>query len=168
MQVDNFINTLREKGLNVTYQRILIYKYLQTTKNHPTAEEIYQVVKAEYPSISIATVYKTLETLAEHDLIKKVNPMHDLARFDGDTTPHHHLICSECRKIVDIHDERLDALPVPNDNGFQVNGYRVLFEGICQDCLRKITLKKAADSNGMPVTFCGKPGSETSTDEEPS
>ncbi len=168
MQVDNFINTLREKGLNVTYQRILIYNYLQTTKNHPTAEEIYQVVKAEYPSISIATVYKTLETLAEHDLIKKVNPMHDLARFDGDTTPHHHLICSECRKIVDIHDERLDALPVPSNNGFQVNGYRVLFEGICQECLGQITLKADVDSDTVPVTFCGKPGSEASADEDPS
>lgn len=154
--VEEFITILRKKGLNVTYQRILIYKHLVNTKSHPTAEEIYNEVKSEYPSISIATVYKTLETLAEHNLINKVNAHHELARFDGVTTPHHHMICVECKKIVDVYNDRLDNLPLPPDNGFKVLGYRIQFEGICDVCELKPSTKHFEQDPEKPITFCGK------------
>ena len=154
--VDTIIDSLREKGLNVTYQRLLIYKHLLNSKNHPTAEEIYRSVKGEYPSISLATVYKTLETLSEHNLITKVSALHDLARFDGDTDLHHHLVCLNCKTIVDIYDEALNNLPVPSSNGFQVHGHRVLFEGVCEKCHSGNTLGHPSVEPGNEVTFCGK------------
>lgn len=145
LTVEQFIDACREKGLNVTYQRLLIYKTLMKTKTHPTAEKIYHDVKTEYPSISLATVYKTLETLAEHNLIQKVTPLHDLARYDGDTAPHHHLVCLECRKIVDVYDDYLNQLPLPENSHFNIKGYRIQFEGICEECARKKSTAKAEE-----------------------
>lgn len=154
--VEGFIDTLREKGLNVTYQRILIYKHLIMTKTHPTAEEIYNQVKSEYPSISMATVYKTLEILAEHNLINKVNALHDIARFDGETIPHHHLICLNCKKIEDIYNEALNNLPTPSNKNFKVFGYQVQFEGICINCESNPNIEPAQNDHEKPLTFCGK------------
>jgi Fur family peroxide stress response transcriptional regulator len=154
--VDEFMQTLRRRGLNVTYQRILIYKHLATTKTHPTAEDIYIEVKSEYPSISIATVYKTLETLAQHNLINKVNAHHDQARFDGVTEPHHHMICVECKKIVDVYNDRLGDLPLPKDRNFKVLGYRIQFEGICKGCESNPSLNQPSQEPEKPLTFCGR------------
>lgn len=159
--IANFIDTCRERGLNVTYQRILIYKSLTKNKTHPTAEEIFHDVKVEYPSISLATVYKTLETLADHDLIAKVTPLHDLARYDGDTMPHHHLVCLSCRKIVDIHEDYLNQLELPAQERFNVFGYRIQFEGICDDCAMKQNSKRA-EAEFQEITFCGKKNGNTS------
>ena len=155
-KVDNFIDVMREKGLNATYQRLLIYKHLLKTKSHPTAEEIYQEVKSVYPSLSLATVYKTLETFAENNLIAKVNTLHDMARFDGDTDPHHHLVCLHCKKIVDIYDDDLNKLPIPSKNGFRVFGYRVQFEGLCETCDADPEIKQTINSRNEVMTFCGK------------
>lgn len=152
--VQEFINICRERGLNVTYQRILIYKALSSSRTHPTAEEIFHQVKSEYPAISLATVYKTLETFADHELIGKVTPLHDLARYDADTADHHHLVCLNCRKILDVHHQGLNNLNIPDHQGFNIKGYRIQFEGVCQDC-RDIDAGKEA-RGGDPATFCGK------------
>lgn len=155
LNIQEFLDACREKGLNVTYQRILIYKSLMNSKNHPTAEDIYQQVKAEYPSISLATVYKTLEILAEHELIAKVTPLHDLARYDGDTSRHSHLVCLGCKTVSDIHDPAYSHLELPKTGGFRVSGYRIQFEGLCGDCQqRNATEPHAGESD--PMTFCGK------------
>lgn len=154
--INEFIDACRGKGLNVTYQRLLIYKSLNRVKSHPTAEEIYQEVRKEYPSISLATVYKTLETLAENQLISKVTSLHDLARYDGDTSRHHHLVCLRCRKVVDIHDESLNQLNFADQQGFKVSGYRIQVEGICADCSQSAGAAPSKNGGGNNVTFCGK------------
>ena len=136
LTMEEFIQACRERGLNVTYQRMLIYRVLSQNRNHPSAEEIYHQVRQEYPAISLATVYKTLETFAEHNLITKVTQLHDQARFDGETRPHHHLLCVHCKRIVDIYDEQLNGLEIPEScrQRFQILGYRIQFEGICPEC----------------------------------
>ncbi|RMG69094.1 MAG: transcriptional repressor [Calditrichaeota bacterium] len=153
-RLDEFINELRQKGLNVTYQRLLIFKHLMKTKNHPTAEEIYREVIQEYPSLSMATVYKILETLTQHNLIAKVNPLHGEARYDGDPRPHHHLVCVSCKKIVDVPENGLNHLPLPEVANFKVMGYRVQFEGLCDECAGKTEPERPALDT--EVTFCGK------------
>ncbi len=146
LSMDQFIQVCREKGLNVTYQRMIIYKYLMQSKEHPTAEDIYRRVKEEYPSISLATVYKTLETLAEHQVITKVTALHDLARYDADTSPHHHLVCIHCRRVQDIYNEELNKLPIDLDAipDFKVQRYRIEFEGICSQCQANLQKKQRA------------------------
>ncbi len=146
LSMDQFIQVCREKGLNVTYQRMIIYKYLMQSKEHPTAEDIYRRVKEEYPSISLATVYKTLETLAEHQVITKVTALHDLARYDADTSPHHHLVCIHCRRVQDIYNEELNKLPIDLEAipDFKVQRYRIEFEGICRQCQANLQKKQRA------------------------
>ena len=154
--IEVFISACRERGLNVTYQRILIYKALLKNNFHPTAEDIFKTVKTEYPSISLATVYKTLETFSENGLLSKVTELHDLARYDADLILHHHLLCTSCKKVVDIHDESFNQLPMPDKNGFNVSGYRILFEGICSDCNQETVPVISKTTNREAVTFCGK------------
>ena len=153
--VETFIKSCRERGLNVTYQRILIYKALKDTKSHPTAEDIYKTVKVEYPSISLATVYKTLETLSDNGLLSKVTELHDLARYDADIDPHHHLLCKKCKKEMDVHDDTLKAIPIPENNNFEIEGYKILFEGTCPEC-KKSDKKTNSANDAEPVTFCGR------------
>ncbi|MCB0276685.1 MAG: transcriptional repressor [Calditrichaeota bacterium] len=151
MSVEIFVEACRRKGLNVTYQRILIFKSLQRLKTHPSAEEIFRDVRNEYPAISLATVYKTLETLSSEGLISVVNPLNDQARYDGNTSDHHHLVCGSCRKVVDIPHEFSPPIRLPEMAGHRVSGYRLLFEGICSDCRAEEPPRTAPSE-----TFCGK------------
>lgn len=134
--IDQFILDCKNRGLSVTYQRLSVFKSLISSPIHPTAEDIYNQVKIDHPTISLATVYKTLETLAENAIISKVTNLHDMARYDGQNDSHHHLVCVKCRKILDIHDDSLEGLSLSSqiNNDFKILDYRVQFDGICQEC----------------------------------
>jgi len=86
--------------------------------------------------ISLATVYKTLDTFCELKVVSEVNLVHETARYDANTTPHHHLICIKCRKIEDVFEDFLNHLSLPTEaqRGYQILGHQVQFYGICQKC----------------------------------
>jgi Fur family peroxide stress response transcriptional regulator len=134
--IDNFIQECKNRGLNVTFPRMAIYKILLQYEGHPSAEDIYKEVQKDHPNISLATVYKTLEMLAEYDLISKVTPLHDIVRYDFNKDFHHHLVCVKCKKITDIENKALNNLPLPKniEKGFKIINYQVQFDGICRDC----------------------------------
>lgn len=134
--IEQFILDCKMKGLSVTYQRLAVYKSLISEFSHPTVEEIFNKVKIDHPTISLATVYKTLETLAENQLISKVTILHDIARYDSQMNPHHHMVCVRCRKIIDINHEDFNKLSVPKDSigDFQILNYQVQVNGICGNC----------------------------------
>ncbi|NTU48268.1 MAG: transcriptional repressor [Syntrophobacteraceae bacterium] len=132
----DFIATLREHGLQVTYQRLAIYQALYNTREHPSAEAIYQQVRKRFPMISLGTVYKTLERFHEVGLIQKVSPLTEVARYDAIVDPHHHLVCLKCHMIEDIEDSSVDKkITVSQGNGFQIVRQQVLFQGYCPTCL---------------------------------
>ncbi|MDA0739445.1 MAG: transcriptional repressor [Nitrospirae bacterium] len=126
----------KAQGLKVTPQRAAIYKALAETTSHPTAEALFQQVAQDYPMMSPNTVYYTLSTLKEAGLVKEVNYWHDRSRFDANVTPHHHLICLDCRAIFDLEDHALNELQhkanVPKN--FQVLSHQVEFYGYCASC----------------------------------
>ena len=134
--VDNFIQECKNRGLNVTFPRMAIYKILLDYQGHPSAEDIYKEVQKEHPNISLATVYKTMEMLADNDLISKVTPLHDIVRYDFNKDLHHHLVCVKCKKISDIKNKSLNNLPIPKniEKGFKILNYQVQFDGICKEC----------------------------------
>ncbi|RQO29638.1 transcriptional repressor [Taibaiella sp. KBW10] len=101
---------LKEKGLKITPQRIAIFEAVLQLKNHPTAEYIITYIKENYPNISVATVYKVLDTLTEHQLLKKVKTEKDIMRYDAIVDNHHHLYCTDTDKIEDYHDEAITRL----------------------------------------------------------
>ena len=134
----DFIATLREHGLQVTYQRLAIYQALYFTKEHPSAELIYQQVRKRFPMISLGTVYKTLEKFYEVGLVQKVSPMTEVARYDAIVSPHHHLVCVKCQKIEDVLGSAVkEEVTLPEGNGFHVLRHQVLVQGYCPDCHKK-------------------------------
>jgi Fur family transcriptional regulator, peroxide stress response regulator len=123
-------------GLALTPQRLAIYQVLAGDDSHPGAEDIYRRIKPNLPSLSLGTVYRTLELFEEHGLVSRVNAFGDQTRFDANLEPHHHLICVQCRKIFDYRDPRLEELPVPRTNaeGFHILAHQIHFFGECQSC----------------------------------
>jgi Fur family peroxide stress response transcriptional regulator len=130
------IAILRDHGLQVTYQRLAIYQALYKTKEHPSAEVIYREVRKRFPMISLGTVYKTLERFHVAGLIKKVNPVNEICRYEAETELHHHMICEKCQSIVDIH-ELSGTIPLPEKPGFKITRHQVIFHGYCENCANK-------------------------------
>lgn len=101
---------LNELGLKITHPRIVIYNALLNLKDHPTAENIYKSIHKQNPSISLGTVYKTLETFCSIGLIAKVKSAEDKVRYDIRTDNHNHLYCTRTDRIIDLYDDELKKL----------------------------------------------------------
>ena len=129
------VATLKEKGIQVTPQRLAILEQLKLRKDHPSAEMIFQELKDEFPSLTIATVYNTLEKLRTSGLCIEVNPLHSSARFDGNTATHQHAVCINCQAIVDIHNATVSIEP-PEwlAEEFTLVNQNVIFYGLCKKC----------------------------------
>ena len=135
-KVNKFIGRSKELGIKVTPQRIAIYKELASTDQHPSTETIYKKIKDYYPNISLTTVYRTLETFEKLGLISVVNVLYNAARYDANLDPHHHIVCTECKKVEDVYDESLNNLDISNKTlgDYKVEGYSLLLSGVCQSC----------------------------------
>ena len=129
---------LEASGQRFTEQRAAVYRYLADTDVHPTAEEVFLEVREGLPGISLATVYKSLETLVGCGLALKLTFPDESARYDGRTDPHHHARCVICGKVTDIPGElapsEIEALRRRSE-GFMVTGYRLQLSGYCSSCL---------------------------------
>ena len=110
MSKEEIANRLSEKGLRVTTQRIAILEAILSLDNHPSAENITEYIRRNYPSISVGTVYKVLDFFVEHKLLNKVKTESGTMRFDPLLTKHHHLYCNESDRIEDYEDKELDQL----------------------------------------------------------
>jgi Fur family peroxide stress response transcriptional regulator len=124
----------REAGLKVTPQRLAILQYLEGNKTHPSAEGIYKAVSKKFPTMSLATVYNTLEALRKKGKVAELAVDPYKKRFDPDTRPHHHLICIRCKKIIDVHSRFRLSLPQTDTEGFKIIGNHIEFYGLCPTC----------------------------------
>ena len=104
------IAALKECGLKVTPQRIAVFDAVINLNNHPTAENVIDYIKKNHPNIATGTVYKTLETLVNCGIIKKVKTDSDVMRYDAITVKHHHLYCSDSDRIEDFYDNELNDI----------------------------------------------------------
>ncbi len=129
--------TLRENGHRYTDQRAAVFRLVARSRVHPTAEDVFLGVRTEVPGISLATVYKSLETLVSCGLAKKLNPADGSARFCGRTEPHHHARCLACGSVSDVAgelgDSEIDTL-LTQANGFHLVEYELELTGYCSDC----------------------------------
>lgn len=129
---------LQAGGQRFTEQRAAVYRYLADTDVHPTADEVFLAVRRNLPGISLATVYKSLETLVRCGLAVKLTYADASARYDGRTDPHHHARCLVCGSVADIPGEitarEIGALR-DRAGGFTVTGYRLELSGYCSACL---------------------------------
>ena len=130
---------LRNSGFKVTPQRLAVSEALANTKAHPNAELLYNELRPKYPSMSFATVYKTVEILNELGLITVLNTGEGSSRYDADVTEHSHIQCSVCGRVDDIGPlsvAELDA-EVKADTGYEVQGQKFYFYGVCPTCKNK-------------------------------
>ncbi|MFA9397110.1 MAG: Fur family transcriptional regulator [Clostridiaceae bacterium] len=135
----NITKTFKEKKLKLTPQRIAVYKYLKSTKEHPSAETIYNSIQDEYPTMSLATVYKALKTLVQVGLIQELNVGEGNFRYDENTISHPHIQCINCNKVSDIEGIDLSNLndKVKSNTNFQVLSNQVYFYGLCEKCKKQ-------------------------------
>mgnify|MGYP000358830015 FL=1 len=119
--------------LKYSRQREAIKEYLNSTKSHPTADSVYLHVKEEFPNISLGTVYRNLNLLADTGDALKISTPDGGAHFDGDTTPHYHVICTTCGKIYDLQLVEINALADAHFDG-TIDAHTTLFYGTCSDC----------------------------------
>jgi Fur family peroxide stress response transcriptional regulator len=130
------IDKLRQDGHRVTPQRMAVLDVLLHTREHPTVEQIYEQVRAEFPMTSLATIYKTVTVLKEMGEVLELGSSGGSNRYDGNPHPHPHLICVECQSITDVEMSGLEDLPreVAQRTGYRIVGHQFDFFGVCPGC----------------------------------
>ena len=146
MNEEKVKDLLREKGLKVTSQRLMVLNILSAHGDeHLTVEEIYDLAKEESPEIGLATIYRTVQVLLELHVIEKVTFDDGFARYElngeetGSGHRHHHAICTQCGKVYSLETDLLDTLEkqVFESLGFEVTDHEVKLYGLCSACRRK-------------------------------
>jgi len=147
--LDRFIQICKAANLNITPQRIVIYKELLNHHEHPDAETIYRRVKKQFPTISLATIYKTLDTFVKIGLLSPFRSGSGTTRYDTNVEHHHHLVCIHCDTVIDITHDALSGLPVKSLplGGFQVLNHQVEIKGVCEKCQKKSRNSKIKTSH---------------------
>ena len=123
-------------AIRMTESRKAILTALGGTKTHPTADEVYSLVRAKLPKVSLGTVYRNLDLLAKHGLIRTLGTAGEQRRYDGMLDDHHHILCEVCGRMDDIDlgdSQRLEELIV-DGRGYEVHGYTLCFVGVCREC----------------------------------
>ncbi|MCG6920908.1 MAG: transcriptional repressor [Acidobacteria bacterium] len=135
-RIETYRRRCREGGLPLTEQRMAVLEAMLDLDDHPTADRVHDVVARRDSRVSRATVYRALESLARIGVITKACHPGKAVRYDSRTETHHHLVCLRCDAIIDVTDDRLDALPVPDTSsyGFVVSDLRVQLRGVCRRC----------------------------------
>ena len=129
----------RRNKKKVTPQRLAVYAALADTTEHPTAETLYKELRADYPTMSLATVYKSLDAFCEIGIVRELNVGEEAFRYDADISPHPHIRCMSCDRVADVP---ITALPALDKNVASVTGYRIVsqqmyFFGYCPECQKK-------------------------------
>jgi len=127
---------------NYSRKREAILSKIRGTDTHPTAEWLYRALKPQYPDLSLGTVYRNLALFRAEGEIVGVGTVHGQERFDGDTSPHAHFICTDCGAVIDVKadtaDDRLYAA-VRARTGASVTSHALTFYGSCKACLEAVT-----------------------------
>jgi Fe2+ or Zn2+ uptake regulation protein len=134
---------LKRAGLKLTPQRMAIVRLFATDESHPTAQDLFEKLRPAFPTMSFATVYNTLDALAKAGLaglVRIPGKRGDAARFDPNTTAHHHAVCDGCGAVLDIAAGTLSPTPGAVDKlrraapGFQVRSVERTYRGLCAAC----------------------------------
>ena len=130
---------LRSEGYKVTPQRIAIYNLLYGGKEHPTAEMIYRDLRTAHPTMSLATVYKTMEIFEKMGLVKVLDMGDESSRYDSDTHNHPHLRCVMWNKVEDLEGFNMADISAEAEtlSEYRITGQQLNFEGICPACQAK-------------------------------
>ena len=126
--------------MNYSRQREIILDTLKANVVHPTAEYLYAILKSKEPNISLATLYRNLNQLADIGVIKKIDGLDTSSHFFLYTHEHYHFICEKCKRVFDVSSDVAPNIvqKTEEETGFIVKKHDIVFNGICRDCLEKI------------------------------
>ncbi len=132
----DFRDLCHRHGLAVTHQRAVIYDSLVSSAGHPSPEEVFERVRKQIPSISLATVYKTIHAFIDSGLLRELSLHHGSLRVDTRQHPHHHLVCTSCKSVFDIDEDVLKPAQLIGKvpKGFRIQRMSVEFHGLCAEC----------------------------------
>lgn len=139
-RVGDMLKKLKGRDFRITPQRLAVLRILAASKSHPSVDEIYQEVKAEFPTTSLATVYKTISLLKELNEVLELSFPDGSNRYDGNNpAPHPHAICMKCKKIMDPDLMNIDALTeeMSRKTGYKIYYHELDFFGLCPECQQK-------------------------------
>ena len=136
-RLDQMLAKLRDHDFRITPQRLAVLKVLAGSEGHPSVERIYESVKSQFPTTSIATIYKTVALLKKENELIEISFPDGSNRYDGNKPyPHPHVICIRCKKIIDPDLSSLEDLTkeAAEETGFRILTHRVDFFGLCREC----------------------------------
>jgi len=133
---ERVVERLRKEGFKVTPQRLAVLRCLEGNPNHPSVEQIHRDVTRSFPTISLATIYNTLEILERIDAVQSVFVDTGRRRYDPETRPHHHVVCRRCSRVADVLPDESEPIPVPGSirDRFADLQTVVLYRGVCPAC----------------------------------
>lgn len=145
--MNSLLSTIKSAHLRLTPQRVAICDLLEQSEEHPTAQEIYDQLKPGFPSLSLATVYNTLDALTRLGAINALGGAgDDRVHYDADTHAHVNLACTNCNRVIDFPSQFIHEVEeeVQRRSGYHVMGARVMYYGLCPDCQQKISQEKVS------------------------
>lgn len=140
VKIDDIGAYLKGHGIKPSFQRMKIFEYLITHKNHPTVEMIYKELVKEIPTLSKTTVYNTLNLFVEKKIAVVIVIEENETRYDADMGIHGHFKCEECDCIHDI-DIQPQNVQIEGLGTYQINEYHLYFKGLCSECAEKLEKK---------------------------
>ncbi len=155
-RLGEFVARCRQRGIAVTPQRLAVIQALLASENHPSTDEICAAVRRKNPHVSLATVHRILEQFCEVGEARKVTLLHDVARYDGNVEPHHHVLCVRCRRVHDIEAAEVDKLleDTPSLGQFALLRCSLEIEALCARCQiaeKRMHAQRARHANVRPL-----------------
>jgi len=145
VNTQQLIDKLRKRGYKVTPQRLAVCQLLLSSKDHPTAVQIYRKIKKEHPTISLATVYQTLHLLTDLGLVQELGFRDGISRYEPNTSPHINIICQKCGEIYDHETKNVREMwtRIVDGLGFKPTGQRLDIYRYCDKCQNQEQQKKS-------------------------
>jgi Fur family peroxide stress response transcriptional regulator len=156
-RMDQMVSKLRDHDCRMTPQRLAVLRVLAASEGHPSVDKVYETVRREFPTTSIATVYKTIRLLKQLNEVLELGFPDGSNRYDGNKPfPHPHVICVRCHKIIDPDLESFKDMTakVADETGFDILAHRLDFFGICSECKREkrpTKTKKEGNTKKQPL-----------------
>lgn len=130
---EDLVTELKNKNIRLSHQRLKVLEYLTQNYTHPTADQIYNGLHHEVPTLSKTTVYNTLNSLTEAGLVRAINIEDNEIRYDISTDDHGHFKCMTCGKIYDFK-VNINSIEANELNDFEINDKNIYFKGVCPQC----------------------------------
>ena len=138
----------------MTPQRVALLRLIAASEEHPSASHLYNQIRTQFPTTSVATVYKTLNLLKELGEVLELGFSDDDNRYDGSRSyPHPHLVCTRCHRIVDLRVKSAEGLAeeIARETGYQILSHRLDFYGVCPECQQASQVSEVTQAPGKKV-----------------